>query len=107
MKSFGRWGVVIFISIYLAVCPSSKSLAHDTGQAYIVLGESTDLGFGATFPENAWVPMFHKFLEDEFFHSPADLHNYSVFGATVGDICAIYLPMLYLTSRVITPLCCR
>jgi lysophospholipase L1-like esterase len=87
MKSFGRWGVVIFFSsIYLAICPSSKSLAHDTGQAYIVLGESTDLGIGATAPKKAWVPMFHRALEKSFFRSPADLHNYSVFGATVGDI---------------------
>lgn len=87
MKGFGRWGVVIFFSsIYLAICPSPKGLAHDTGQAYIVLGESTDLGIGATRPENAWVPMFHKFLESSFFASSADLHNYSVFGATVGDI---------------------
>jgi lysophospholipase L1-like esterase len=87
MKIFRRWGAVVFFStIYLAICPSPKGFAHDTGQGYIVLGESTDLGIGATIPENAWVPMFHKFLEDQFFHSRADLHNYSVFGATVGDI---------------------
>jgi lysophospholipase L1-like esterase len=69
----------------LAICPSS-GFAHDTGKAYIVLGESTDLGIGATVPEKAWVPMFHRFLELSFFASSADLHNYSVFGATVGDI---------------------
>jgi lysophospholipase L1-like esterase len=87
MKSFRRWGVGIFFSsICLAIFLFSKGLAHDTGRAYIVLGESTDLGVGATIPENAWVPMFHKFLEDQFFHSQADLHNYAVFGATVGDI---------------------
>jgi lysophospholipase L1-like esterase len=87
MKSFRRWGVVIFFSsIYLAIFPFSKGLAHDTGRAYIVLGESTDLGVGATVPKNAWVPMLHKFLERKFFRSSADLHNYSVFGATVGDI---------------------
>jgi lysophospholipase L1-like esterase len=30
--------------------------------------------------------MFHKFLEDEFFPSLIDLRNYSVFGATMGEI---------------------
>jgi lysophospholipase L1-like esterase len=86
MKGFGRWGVVIFFSsIYLAICPSPKGLAHDMGQAYIVLGESTDLGTGAT-EENGWAAMFHEFLESKFFKSSADFHNYSVFGATVGDI---------------------
>jgi lysophospholipase L1-like esterase len=94
MNIFGRWGVVVFFStIYLAVCPCPRGFAHDTGQAYIILGESTDLGFGATAPEKAWVSMFHKFLECSFFRPSADpqcpsadLHNYSVFGATVGDI---------------------
>ena len=87
MKVFRRWGTVVFFStIYLTICPSSKGFAHDTGQAYIVLGESTDLGIGATVPEKAWVPMFHKFLESWYLAPSADLHNYSVFGATVGDI---------------------
>ena len=87
MKGFRHWSVVIFFfTIYVAICPSSRGFAHDTGQAYIVLGESTDLGVGATVPEKAWVSMFHKFLESSFFGSAADLHNYSVFGATVGDI---------------------
>jgi hypothetical protein len=87
MKVFRRRGAVVFFStIYLAICPSPKGFAHDTGQAYIVLGESTDLGIGPTVLEKAWVPMFHKFLELRFFASSADLHNYFVFGATVGDI---------------------
>jgi lysophospholipase L1-like esterase len=87
MKVFGRWGSVVFFStIYLVICPSPKAFAHDTGQAYIVLGESTDLGTGATVPEKAWAAMFHEFLESNFFKSSADFHNYAVFGATVGDI---------------------
>jgi lysophospholipase L1-like esterase len=97
MNIFGRWGVVVFFStIYLAVCPCPRGFAHDTGQAYIVLGESSDLAdlrSGATAPEKAWVSMFHKFLECSFFPPSAgpqcpsaDLHNYAVFGATVGDI---------------------
>jgi len=55
-------------------------------RAYIGLGESTDLGVGATAPEKGWVPLFHRFLESSFFRSSADLHNYSVTGATAGDI---------------------
>jgi lysophospholipase L1-like esterase len=87
MKGFGRWGVVIFLfTLHLAICPSPQGFAHDTGLAYIVLGESTDLGVGATVPEKAWAAMLHKFLESSFFKSSADLHNYSVFGARVGDI---------------------
>jgi lysophospholipase L1-like esterase len=87
MNIFGRWGVVVFFStIYLAVCPCPRGFAHDTGQAYIILGESTDLGTGATVPEKAWAAMFHEFLESKFFKSSADFHNYAVFGATVGDI---------------------
>jgi lysophospholipase L1-like esterase len=87
MKDFVRWDVVVFFStIYLAICPSPKGFAHDNPQAYIVVGESTDLGIGATVPEEAWVSMFHQFLEKKYFKSAADLHNYSVFGATMGDI---------------------
>ena len=49
MKVFARSGVVIFFSaIYLAICPSPKGFAQNIRQAYIALGESTDLGFGAT-----------------------------------------------------------
>src|SRR4030095_1197158 len=85
MKGFGRWGVVIFFStIYLAICPSPKGFAQDP-QAYIVLGESTDFGTGAT-AGNDWVSKFHKFLEDEFFPSSIDLRNYAVVGATMGEI---------------------
>ena len=88
MKNFGRWGVVIFFStIYLAICPSPKGFAQDIPQAYIALGESTDFGTGATALEKAWVSMFHKFLESPLaFGSPIYLHNYSVLGATMGDI---------------------
>jgi lysophospholipase L1-like esterase len=87
MKAFGRWGVVIvFCTIDLAICSSPQGLAHETDQAYIALGESTDLGIGATAPEKGWVPLFHGFLESTFFRSSADLHNYSVTGATAGDI---------------------
>ena len=88
MKDFVRWGVVIFFStIYLAICPSPKGFAQDIPQAYIVLGESTDFGTGATAPEKAWVSMFHKFLESpSVFGSSIVLHNYSVFGATMGEI---------------------
>src|SRR5262245_24008417 len=85
MRDFGRWGVVIFFStIYLAICPSPKGVAQ-IPQAYIALGESTDAGFKATKPENAWVSKFHEFLEFSF-QSSIDLHNYSVFGATMGEI---------------------
>jgi hypothetical protein len=88
MKDFVRWAVVIFFSaIYLAICPSPKGFAQDIPQAYIALGESTDFGTGATAPEKAWVSMFHKFLESpSVFGSPIDLRNYSVFGATMGEI---------------------
>jgi lysophospholipase L1-like esterase len=87
MKVFGRWGIVVFsFTLYLVICPSPEGFAHDTGQAYIVVGESTDLGTGATVPEKAWAAMLHEFLESKFFGSPADFHNYAVFGATVGDI---------------------
>jgi lysophospholipase L1-like esterase len=86
MKDFVRWGVVIFFSAILAICPSLKGFAQNIPQAYIVLGESTDLGTGATTPENAWASKFHEFLEDFFKSSSIDLRNYSVFGATMGDI---------------------
>lgn len=87
MKGFGCWGVVIlFFTIYFTICLSPKGFAQDTGQAYIVLGESTDLGVGATVPEKAWASMFHQFLEFSFFRSSADLHNYAAFGSTAGDI---------------------
>jgi lysophospholipase L1-like esterase len=87
MTDFGRWGVVIFFfTVYLGICPSPKGFAHDTGQAYIVLGESTDLGTGASAPEKAWASMFHQFLESSFFRAPADFHNLASFGSTTGDI---------------------
>ena len=87
MKGFGRWGVVIFFStIYLAICPSPKGFAQDP-QAYIALGESTDAGFNAT-SGNDWVSRFHQFLLNPV-NPPIlsiALNNYSVFGATMGEI---------------------
>jgi lysophospholipase L1-like esterase len=86
MKSFGSWGVVVFFfTVYLGICPSPKGFAQSTPQAYIVLGESTDLGTGAT-PGNDWVSMFHEFLRTEQGFNSIDLRNYSVFGATMGEI---------------------
>jgi lysophospholipase L1-like esterase len=82
MKGFGRWGVVIFFStICLAICPSPKGFAQDDPpQAYIALGESTDFGTGATAGMD-WVTLFHTSL-----FGSSVLRNYSVFGATMGDI---------------------
>lgn len=86
MKSFGSWGVVVFFfTVYLGICPSLKGFAQSTPQAYIVLGESTDLGTGAT-PGNEWVSIFHEFLRTEQGFNSIELRNYSVFGATMGDI---------------------
>ncbi len=85
MKDFVRWGVVIFFC-YLGYLSFPKGFAQDIPQAHIVLGESADFGTGATLG-NDWVTMFHKFLESpSIFDSSVDLHNYSVFGATMGDI---------------------
>ena len=49
MKDFVRWSSVIFFSaIYSAICPSPEGFAQNIPQAYIVLGESTDFGTGAS-----------------------------------------------------------
>lgn len=60
--------------------------AHDTGKAYIVLGDSIDYGLGATAPDKAYVPQFHAYLEAHTFQGKADLHNLAVPGATAQDI---------------------
>jgi lysophospholipase L1-like esterase len=87
MKGFRRWGVVIFFStICLAICPSPKGFAQDDPpQAYIVLGESTDFGTGAT-AGNDWASKFHESLESLFFPSPIAFRNYAVVFATMGEI---------------------
>lgn len=93
MNPFKRGGALIFlfVGVFLTHGASGTAVAHETGQAYVVLGDSIEFGIGAGSPENAWVPGFHDYLESTFFGTPeapvqADLHNHSVPGATVGEI---------------------
>src|SRR5262245_4532555 len=84
MKDFVRWGVVIFFpTFYLVICPCPKGFAQDP-QAYIVLGESTDFGTGASAGHD-WATMFHTLFLQPLFGS-IDLRNYAVVGATMGEI---------------------
>jgi lysophospholipase L1-like esterase len=87
MKITGRSTVVCFLCVMgLAISNSSAGFADDTGAAYIVMGESTDAGFGASTFQKAWISMLQQFLQQEIFHASADLRNYAVFGAATGDI---------------------
>lgn len=83
--------IVFFITVLLSYGGPGTAGAHETGRAYVVLGDSIEFGIGASSPANAWVPMFHEYLEATFFGTPeapvqADLHNHAVSGATAGDI---------------------
>jgi lysophospholipase L1-like esterase len=75
----GGLGLTFFLS-------ANNAHAHDTGKAYIVLGDSIDFGVGASTPDKAYVPQFHTYLEANTFQGKADLHNLAVPGATARDI---------------------
>jgi lysophospholipase L1-like esterase len=83
-----RSSLVFFLFVlFETIVFSPKGFADTNRAAYIVLGESTDAGFGASASERAWASMLHHFLESpSFLDAPVEFHNYAAFGATTGDI---------------------
>jgi len=87
MENIKHGSAILFLLAMLFVFGDCASaFAHDSDRAYIVLGDSVDFGIGSTTPENAWISMFHEFLESSYFAASADLHNFSVPGATTSEI---------------------
>ncbi len=58
---------------------STVAPAHQNGPGYIVLGDSIEVGVGASLPGNAYVEQFSQFLK-------TDLHNLAASAATARDI---------------------
>lgn len=85
MRRLGRFMLVLFFVAFTLAGPDA-ALGHQAGPGYVVLGDSIEFGLQASTPENAYVPMFHAYLEASFFATEADLHNFAVPGATVRDI---------------------
>jgi lysophospholipase L1-like esterase len=79
--------LVFLLVTFLAGGGSLQAFGHDAGPGYVVLGDSIEVGVGASDPAtSAYVPMFHQYLTTAFFGGAADLHNLAISGATVRDI---------------------
>ncbi len=82
-----RWLVIgvslVFVSV--ALLPGFSKASETSTPGYVVLGDSIEVGVGATNPAfDGYVPQFHLYLLSS--GTPVELHNLSESGATTKEI---------------------